>query len=193
VAVAGPLDAPGVVNRQRLEFADPALAGSRQPYHAAQKMDLRAAEEFIEHCRQTSQRLASKGIQELSVLMARSGFQLVTGAVLVNRRREPHTLEQALSSHALIHTAEGEFFRQALLQGCGQNGLVASAIDTRELTEAAARALHKAVTQIQSHLAALGKSVGPPWQQDQKNATLAAWMALAEFTTARAKTAKAQR
>ena len=45
VALAGPASAPRVLARQRLEFADPKLAYSKQPYHAAAELSLAEAEE----------------------------------------------------------------------------------------------------------------------------------------------------
>jgi hypothetical protein len=52
VAVAGSLDNPFVLERRRIETADPSIPGSRQPYHAAERLDVRKAENLIRLCRE---------------------------------------------------------------------------------------------------------------------------------------------
>jgi hypothetical protein len=74
-------------------------------------------------------------------------------------------LEEILASHPRIHTAEGRFYRDALLaaaQGCG---LTARAIAPETLNPKEPR------------LADVGRALGKPWTTDYKLATLAAWSA----------------
>ena len=49
----------------------------------------------------------------------------------------------------------------------------------REVYAQGAAALSIPVDQLERRVAELGKLIGPPWQQDQKCAALAAWLALA--------------
>src|SRR5205807_2629305 len=86
VAVAGPLAAPAVLARRRIELVDEASPGGRQPFHAARNL--------LARCR------VQRGV------------------------------------------AAGD---------------------------------------LERHLAELGRTLGPPWRQDEKLATLAAWLALASL------------
>jgi hypothetical protein len=48
----------------------------------------------------------------------------------------------------------------------------------RELYSQAATTLDRSADQLSSYLSEQGRSLGPPWREDQKYATLAAWLAL---------------
>src|SRR5438045_1990651 len=63
IALAGPASAPRVLARQRLEFADPKLAYSKQPYHAAAERSLAEAEKLIAQCMQGSEDHAFLGLR----------------------------------------------------------------------------------------------------------------------------------
>ena len=89
-------------------------------------------------------------------------------------------LAAILQSHALIHTAEGEFFREALVQACGHCGLPVTKVKEREVWSRAAASLRLSTASLQELIAELGRPLGPPWRQDEKLASLAGWVALAE-------------
>jgi hypothetical protein len=42
----------------------------------------------------------------------------------------------------------------------------------------ASAVLGKPATELQSYLQKMGRELGPPWTEDEKYATLAAWLAL---------------
>ena len=48
----------------------------------------------------------------------------------------------------------------------------------RDLPALCAAALGVSEGALRKRLAELGRELGPPWRQDQKSATLAAWLAL---------------
>jgi hypothetical protein len=50
----------------------------------------------------------------------------------------------------------------------------------REVWDRAAGVLHLELPALQERINTLGRSLGPPWRQDEKLASLAAWIALAE-------------
>jgi len=97
---------------------------------------------------------------------------VVCGIVMGSGRALP-TLEAILRSHALIHTAEGEFFRNALAEAGEHCGLRVLGVKAKELSERGAAYLPR--------VQGMGKALGPPWTQDQKSATLVAWLALSGF------------
>jgi len=57
VAVSGSPRNPVVIERRRIETADPAIRGSKQPFHAAEPLAFAKAEALIQRCRESSTRL----------------------------------------------------------------------------------------------------------------------------------------
>jgi hypothetical protein len=47
----------------------------------------------------------------------------------------------------------------------------------------ASAAIHISPAELQQRIAALGKTIGPPWRQDEKLCTIAGWLVLADSTT----------
>jgi hypothetical protein len=82
-------------------------------------------------------------------------------------------LAKILGAHPLIHTAEGEFFRQAVRQACESLQMPVTAIRAREIDAGANKA-----NELQRSIAGLGRTVGPPWTKDHKTAALAAALLL---------------
>jgi hypothetical protein len=89
------------------------------------------------------------------------------------------SLSNFFASHALIHTAEGEFFRNAVRKACEHLKISVTAIRERERDERAKTAFGNAASRVQRRIASLGSSIGPPWTKDHKTAALAASMILA--------------
>jgi hypothetical protein len=99
------------------------------------------------------------------------------GLLLASGRPLPG-LEKILASHALIHTADGELFREALLHGSARYGLQDFTIEEKELLDRAGQIFHAKPNELIRRVTALGRSLGAPWSQDEKFATLVAWIAL---------------
>jgi hypothetical protein len=91
-------------------------------------------------------------------------------------------LRDVLASHALIHAAEGELFREVLREASRRCGLGVLEVKERDLEDLAAQALQGGAAEWRRRLAEWGKALGPPWTQDQKRAALGAWLALAART-----------
>src|SRR5205814_4967156 len=83
VALAGPISAPRVLARQRLEFADPKLGYSKQPYHAAAERSFAEAEKLIAQCMQSSGNLAFLGMRGMVDELKAAGARVSTGGVLL--------------------------------------------------------------------------------------------------------------
>lgn len=141
--------------------------GANQPYHFVEKLELGAAEKHLASCAAVSGQLALAAIRD--VIQELNGYEIAGAAILLASGRPLPSLPKILASHALIHTAEGEFFRQAVRQACKRLRICVTGIRERELGEGSA---------LQQEIANVGKIVGPPWTQDQKIATLAAMIIL---------------
>jgi hypothetical protein len=166
-----------VLERQRISVVDGKIAGHAQLYHFAREQSLPQAREHIARCAAASLRLAQAAVQE--VVEKLSGEYRVKGAaVLLASGRPLPELERILVSHPLIHTAEGEFFRNAFSEACEALGIPVTRILEKELAERVETVFKKAAGELPADLAAAAKHLGPPWSQDQKAAALAATVVL---------------
>jgi hypothetical protein len=178
VAVAGNLDSPEILARERVSLIDPGARGAKQPYHFAKTLSLKDAESHLAQCAKTARQLAAEGLQTILGRANASGRKITGCAILTASGRPIPDLPEILASHAMIHTAEGEFFRNAFADACDQLGIRTSKFRERELLGIAAAELRLAPARIKTRLAHIGRSVGPPWAQDQKSAALAAFLLL---------------
>jgi hypothetical protein len=154
VAVSGDAATLEVLHRRRIVTIDPEIQGSSQPYHHAANLGLPESERYLANCAAISERLAFTAIGELL------------------------PLRKILASHPLIHTAEGEFFRNATSKACERLKIPVTAIRERELEQQAKTTFGKAASGVQRRISTLGGSLGPPWTKDHKTAALAAAMIL---------------
>jgi hypothetical protein len=88
------------------------------------------------------------------------------------------TVDEILAVHFRMHKAEGVLFRDALARAVGACGLRLLRVPEKQLDVYTERALATSVNKLRNTIASLGKSVGPPWGKDQKEAALAAMIAL---------------
>lgn len=180
VAVGGSVGAPTVLDRWRIELADPAIRGSKQPYHAAVGLEKAVAGRFIRRCTAATNVMARRAVRGIMEDVQKKGCVVVACGNLLGSGRSPATLAAALASHVMLHTAEGEFYRDALERASRRFGLKVAGMRERDVLELATAILAIPSEQLQRKLSELGRLLGPPWRQDEKLATLAAWLALAE-------------
>jgi hypothetical protein len=178
VAIAGPPGAPDAVDRGRVDLLDRTIPGAAQPYHAAAEMELKQAEKLIDRCVQSARRLAAKGLRDLIANLREKNYEPVACGILLASGRPLGTLESVLASHALIHTAEGELFRDALAHASQECALPVTRVRERDLLTELRAKVGVTEDHVKAHLAQLGRRMGPPWRQDEKTATLAACLAL---------------
>src|ERR1700691_992360 len=178
VVQAGPKDAPAAIMRRRIEMADRGVAGPSQPYHAAVGLDIREAAQHVANSAARAALLAATGLRGMVEDLRRLGPRTAGCSLLLASGRPLPPLERILASHPLLHTAEGELFREALRAATRECGLPLVTVTERDLFARAAADLNLSAAQIERHVDAMGKGIGPPWRQDQKFAAVAAWLAL---------------
>jgi len=178
IVVALEKNQPIILARQRPHLVATFSYTFRQPYHTAEKMTLAEAEIFLDQQRKESRRLALEAVRAAQSEVAQQGFQIKQAALLLASGRPLPDLPKILASHSIIHTADGEFFREALLHACNRATLPVTKIEDRELLTAASKSLRRNPAALTRFVNDLGKPLGTPWTQDEKFATLAAWLAL---------------
>ncbi len=179
VAMAGQHGAEEVIERRKVTIIDPKAAGVTQPYHYVEEMELRAAERHLNKCATDSRRLALEALGQIAKELRDREFHLAGSAILLSSARPLPDLDEILSSHALIHTAEGEFFRHAFRQALERMEIPVTGIRERELANCARKTFGKSAAETQKRINSMGRILGPPWTQDEKSAALAAAIVLA--------------
>ncbi len=179
VAVGGSVAAPTVIQRRRIELADRGISGSVQPYHAARAMGLEEAEPFLKRCGDRARTVAREAVQDAVGELQQQGYDVAGSCILQGSGRTTTELAKILASHPMMHTAEGEFFREALRSACESCGLAVSAVREREVLSRSAAALGMSPDDVERQVSAMGKNIGPPWTRDEKLCAMAGWLGLA--------------
>ncbi len=178
MAVSGNADAPEIVDRKHIVIIDRSMAGAAQPYHFAEKLRSPRAESHLESCATVSGRLACAAIEEVLGELNRRNYSVAGCAILLAAGRVLPPLAGILASHALIHTAEGEFFRKVFREAFEQLRVRVTGFRERDLSESAVGAFGNAAPAILQRISSMRSVVGSPWTKDEKTAALAAWMLL---------------
>jgi len=167
VAVAGPIDAIRVLERRRIVIADPDMPGSRQPYHAAAGLTLPEAGSLVQRAIASSRALALEVMLAMVEALRSQGHEVAGCGVVLGSGKALPGLETVLGSHALIHTAEGEMFRDVLVWAAKECHLPVIGVREKDLDASSLK-----------RIGSLGKLIGPPWTRDQKYAAVVALMTL---------------
>lgn len=164
-----------VVDRRRIELVDDEWA--KQPYHAAEDLKPDAARDVVRRGVEAAHRIAVREMRAAVKRERERENEVTACAVLVANPMPDWSIEEILAVHFRMHKAEGVLFRDALVRATQACGLRLVAIPEKLLTRHAERALGTPVSGLVKKIATLGKSVGPPWGKDQKDAALAALVA----------------
>lgn len=165
-----------VAERRRIELVDNRHASA--PYHAADGLPLAQAQRIVDDSIEEARRTSGRELRATLERLGAAGHEVAACAVLMPRPMPDFSVEQILAVHVRMHQAEGMMFPQALAQAVASCGLTAHEIPEKDLRERASSKLGQTPEAIAATIARLGKSVGAPWGADQKNAALAAWIAL---------------
>ncbi len=168
-----------VVDRCRMELVEKDEASwARQPYHAAKRLNAGDARDLVRRGLETARRIAVREMRTAIKRAHEAGHEVAACAVLVVDPMPDWTVDEILAVHFRMHKAEGVLFRDALARAATACHLRLLGIPEKQLDEYAERALAISVNSLRKTIASLGKSVGPPWGKDQKDASLAAMIAL---------------
>ena len=168
-----------VVDRCRMELVEKDEASwAKQPYHAAERLNAGDARDLVRRGIEAARRIAVREMQAAVNRTREAGHEVAACAVLVVDPLPDWSVDEILAVHLRMHKAEGVLFRDALARAAMACSLRLLGIPEKQLDEHAERALATSVNGLRKTIASLGKSVGPPWGRDQKDASLAAMIAL---------------
>ena len=152
--------------------------GEFAPYHAAEELEPLAARQHIKRSIATAQRMASTAIRSAAKRCADAQHQVCGCGVLVGPGMPDWSTDEILAVHFRMHKAEGELFRDVLVQGARGCGIALTTLPQKSALDAAAKLLGATRARLDAELAALGKSAGAPWGAHQKEAAAAALVVL---------------
>jgi hypothetical protein len=173
VAVGGPIDAPEILGKVRVDVAFSFDEGA--VFHVGQGLPVEKARVFV---RDAESRFIERARAELAAFTARLGAKVVGAGMVAAAAKPLPPLEAILRSHPLVHAAEGELYRRIFSEAGAAFGFRPTRVSPDALTKIAATASGLTPTKLATRLAAMGKASGKPWAADQKQAALAAWIAL---------------
>ena len=165
-----------VVDRGRMELVEEEWA--RQPYHAAEELKADAARELVKRGIDAAYRIATREMRAAVSQQRQRKNDVAACAVLVGNPMPEWSVEQILAVHFRMHQAEGVLFRDALINAAQNSSLDVVELPEKTLVNHAEQALRTSADALSKKLSALGKLAGPPWGKDQKDAALAAMLAL---------------
>jgi hypothetical protein len=183
VAVSRDDDSVQIVARKRIVVMNSEVPGGNQPYHYAAELlsqgrGLANCEKYLANCRAMCESMALSALVDTVQELKKRQHRIAGGAVLTAAGRTLTSLPDILDSHPLIHTAEGEFYRDAIRKPCEHLEISIEAIRERDLEKHAKATYGSGANRVQRNIAMLGKSIGPPWNCDHKAAALGALLVL---------------
>ena len=179
VAVGEGEGGPAVVERCRVELVEAGQGDwARQPYHAAEGLDRRKAESIVKKGILAARRCAAREMKAAIRRVRQAGHQPAACGVLVGDPMPGWSVHEILAVHLRMHQAEGVLFRDVLVEAASACRLASVTVPAKRIREAAKKSLGAAASCLPATVARLGKSIGPPWGKDQKDAAVAALIAL---------------
>lgn len=176
VAVTGNGKDLQVLDRRRIELIDPSLI--RFAYHAVQDAPLKQAAKSITEIEASALACATSEIKTLVESLKADGHVVRGVGMAAKTAKLPDALEKILSSHALLHAAEGDLYREALAEAAASSGFPVARFPPKEIYGDAAAQLGTSEATLRELLTRTGKTIGRPWTADHREAVLAALLAL---------------
>ncbi len=177
VVLAEPSASPTVVATRRVQLAKSTDLDRTQVYHSASKLPAKSAAQLVDETTKEVRQQARSVVNQLIGELKSTGWEIAGAGLVLGNSRLPPKLETILRSHALIHAAEGDLFRQALAAAIQSCGLTMTGLASNELFQTAAARLGTKEDALRLRIAQIGKGIRP-WAQDQKESALVAWLAM---------------
>ena len=165
-----------VIDRRRIELVE--QTWQKQPYHAAEGCKPPIARDLVKRGIAAANRIALREVRGSVKLEEKRGNKVVGCGVLVTDPMPDWTVDDILAVHFRMHKAEGVLFRDALADAGEKCNVRVVRVHEKSLGAYPEKTLKMSVADLTRTISELGKSVGPPWGKDQKEAATAAMIAL---------------
>jgi len=174
IAVGGNADAPVILTKALAQVAFTFEEGAI--FHVAQDKPLEAASTFV---REREREFVVRAREELDRILGPCDVEIVGAILAAPPAKALPRLESILKSHPLVHAAEGELYRRVFADACIALDARPERVEPSVLANRVCKVVGLSATKVAAHLTAMGKASGKPWAAEQKEAALAAWLALA--------------
>jgi hypothetical protein len=175
VLVVGPAREPRVADRRALQLSDPAVPGTRQPYHAVLAAAARNGLAVERRLLGVVRRATRASVRRLLREYRAHGRRPRRAGIVVGSVIDPATIG---NDHIRAHALEGRLFRTVLEQALRSEGIACAITVEREAYARAGKVLGRGQAALRRVVSELGDALDGPWRADEKTATLAGWMAL---------------
>ncbi|MES2068738.1 MAG: hypothetical protein V4488_00220 [Pseudomonadota bacterium] len=165
-----------IIDRRRIELVDEAWV--KHPYHAAEMLEPDFARRLVERGIARAQRTTGREMRAALHREREHEHEIAACAVLVGKPMPDWSVAEIIAVHIRMHMAEGLLFQDALVHAAQACGAKPVAIPEKLLMQQAEQVFGSPASVLQENLTELRKLVGPPWGKDQKDAALAAMIAL---------------
>jgi hypothetical protein len=162
-----------VIDRRRIELIEEGELWAKMPFHAAEELEPEEANELVKRGVESAHKVASERMREIVERLRGHDYEIAGCGVLVPDPMPDWTTADILAVHFRMHKAEGVLFPDALGKAAEACGLPLTEVPEKRLAEYGDEELTAAIKR-------LGKEIGPPWAKDQRNAALAAMIALTD-------------
>jgi len=176
VTVAGDPAAPAVVGRQRVELCPEELPAFA--YHAAAELPFDEATLTVERIQAAASALATEALRALVGKVDANGPDVGAIAVAAGAEELRDDLAWILRSHTRWHAAEGDLYREALVDAAAALELPVVRFAKGEAMRELAHELRRDPDAVARSITEWGKALGAPWRKEHKEAAAAAWLAL---------------
>jgi len=174
VLLEGPARSPHLCDVQRIDFSDPQLPGTRQPYHAAMER-LETDTKKISRRVDVVRRITEKSIAKLLAGYRQQNFTIKRAALVVGSQIDPRSVANA---HIRAHALEGQLFRSVLQESLHAHCIVTDVLIERDAYARAAVQLKQSNENVRRAIQKFGRDRKAPWRAEQKLSAVAAWVAL---------------
>jgi hypothetical protein len=174
VLLTGSARSPQLCDVQRIDFSDPQLPETRQPYHAAMgklETDARKINRRVRVVRSIAQR----SIATLLDGYRQQNFTIKRAALVVGSQIDPHSVT---NPHIRAHALEGQLFRSVLQESLHAHRILSDVLIERDAYARAAVDLKQSNEKVRRVIQKFGRDTEAPWRAEQKLAAVAAWVAL---------------
>jgi hypothetical protein len=174
ILLTGSARSPQLCDVQRIDFSDPQLPGTRQPYHAAMgrlETDTKKISRRVDEVR----RITETSITKLLARYRLQNFRIKRAALVVGSQIDPASVG---NPHIRAHALEGQLFRSVLEQSLHGHGIPTEVLLEREAYGNAAVELKQSNENVRRMIQNFRGDAKASWRAEQKLAAVAAWVAL---------------
>ena len=176
---------PVVIDRRRVNLSDPSVPDSAQPFHAGLDLPKAAAAKAVARLVKCVERSSERVIAELIQHYRAGGHRIVGAGIVVGSTVDPRTIR---NDHIRAHAEEGRLFRVVIENALKLSRLKFSVTREKDSLGEGKKMLGVSEPGLRTELTKMGKAIEGSWRAEEKEATLAALMALARWSRGRIKT-----